>query len=243
MTMNISGITGGAGGAGGGTTPPTPPVATKMRVYEVAREVGVANKDLVQKIRALGIEVNNHMSVLDPEDVMRVRRALDKERQESLIEERIQPTVIRRRSKGGPPAPQPRPAADGAEAAARVVTRRPVVVEEPTEEPETAPPVEAAPPSVEAPPTLVEVPPPPVEAHAEVHAAAAERAVAEPPAPVIEAEVRHVVEPPPAPAAPAVPSGPRIIDLPLPRIQIEDRDALARAMRGREVVTRQDLQQ
>jgi translation initiation factor IF-2 len=215
-----------------------------MRVYEVAREVGVTNKDLVSKIRALGIEVNNHMSMLDPEDVMRVRRALDKERQESLIEERIQPTVIRRRSKGGPPAPKPRAPVEAAAAPApaKVVTRRPVVVEEPEIEEEAPPVVAAAPPVVEVPAPDVEVPPPVVVEPVAEPAPVPERLVAEP-APVVHAEAPEVVEAPPAPPAPAAPSGPRIIDLPLPRIQIEDRDAIARAMRGREVVTRQDLQQ
>src|SRR5215468_10186225 len=80
----------------------------KVRVYEVAKDVGLSNKDLVDKIRALGIEVKNHMSALDPDDVARVRRALEKERQENTVIERIQPTVIRRRNKGGAPdAPEP----------------------------------------------------------------------------------------------------------------------------------------
>ena len=33
-----------------------------MRVYEIAKEIGIPNKDLIAKIRALGLEVNNHMS-------------------------------------------------------------------------------------------------------------------------------------------------------------------------------------
>jgi translation initiation factor IF-2 len=247
MTMITSGVTsgaGGAGGAGGGTTPPTPPVPTKMRVYEVAREVGVANKDLVSKIRALGIEVNNHMSMLDAEDVTRVRRALDKERQESLIEERIQPTVIRRRSKGGPPAPKPRPVEAAPAEAVRPAVRRPVVIEEPEAEPETPPPVEAAPPPVEPEtPPRFEVAPAPVEVAPETPPPVAAHAAPEMAPPVVEEAPAPVAAAPPAPVAPAVPSGPRIIDLPLPRIQIEDRDALSRAVRGREVVTRQDLQQ
>src|SRR5262249_57942200 len=74
----------------------------KVRVYEMAKDVGLSNKDLVDKIRALGIEVKNHMSALDPDDVARVRRALDKERQENTVVERIQPTVIRRRNSQKP---------------------------------------------------------------------------------------------------------------------------------------------
>src|SRR5215470_17861643 len=72
--------------------------AQKVRVYEMAKDVGLSNKDLVDKIRGLGIEVKNHMSALEPDDVARVRRALEKERQEHTVVERIQPTVIRRRN-------------------------------------------------------------------------------------------------------------------------------------------------
>src|SRR5215470_16239971 len=84
--------------------------AQKVRVYEMAKDVGLSNKDLVDKIRGLGIEVKNHMSALEPDDVARVRRALDKERQENTVVERIQPTVIRRRNSGHGTAAVPEPA-------------------------------------------------------------------------------------------------------------------------------------
>src|SRR5262245_40786519 len=52
----------------------------KMRVYEIAKEVGIPNKDLIAKIRALGLEVNNHMSSLDADDVARIKRSLEKDK-------------------------------------------------------------------------------------------------------------------------------------------------------------------
>ena len=52
----------------------------EMRVYEIAREVGLPNKELIAKIRALGLEVNNHMSSLDADDVARIKRSLEKEK-------------------------------------------------------------------------------------------------------------------------------------------------------------------
>jgi len=89
----------------------------KVRVYEIAKDIGVSNKELVARIQALGIDVKNHMSSIDVEEVQRVRRALEKERQENLVEERLSPTVIRRRSKA--PAPRRRsPAPEAAEAPA-----------------------------------------------------------------------------------------------------------------------------
>ena len=51
-----------------------------MRVYEIAREVGIPNKDLLAKIRAMGLDVNNHMSSLDADDVAKIKRTLERER-------------------------------------------------------------------------------------------------------------------------------------------------------------------
>ena len=73
--------------------------AAKIRVYELAKEFGMAPKDMVAKIRTFGVEVGNHMSNLDGADADRVRRAIERERQESLVEERLRDTVIRRRSR------------------------------------------------------------------------------------------------------------------------------------------------
>src|SRR5262249_18255275 len=124
----------------------------KVRVYEVAKDVGLSNKDLVDKIRALGIEVKNHMSALDPDDVARVRRALEKERQENTVIERIQPTGIRRRNNGGPEADEARRAAAAPVRREAVVSRR---AAEPTFElPHRGP----KPPPVEPEPEVEEAP-------------------------------------------------------------------------------------
>src|SRR3954470_1056631 len=80
----------------------------KMRVYEIAKEVGIPNKDLIAKIRALGLEVNNHMSSLDADDVARIRRSLEKEKQ-TVAPPQTQRlatggAVLRRRSTGDRPS-------------------------------------------------------------------------------------------------------------------------------------------
>ncbi len=75
-----------------------------MRVYEIAKEVGIPNKDLIAKIRALGLEVNNHMSSLDADDVARIKRSLEKEKASVAAPQQTQRlssgTVLRRRSSG-----------------------------------------------------------------------------------------------------------------------------------------------
>ncbi len=178
----------------------------KVRVYEVAKDVGLTNKDLVDKIRALGIEVKNHMSALDPDDVARVRRALEKERQENTVVERIQPTVIRRRSKGGPEGAEPprpavaaRPERSGASRRSTVEDiplphrgpkRPPVEAEEDVRE-EVRPVVARE---------VVEAPPPPVTPPVETRAAEPAHVAVEPEEAVPAARsARPAAEPPPEP--------------------------------------------
>ena len=37
---------------------------SKVRVYEVARELGLDNRELVHRIASLGIQVRNHMRLV-----------------------------------------------------------------------------------------------------------------------------------------------------------------------------------
>ena len=142
----------------------------KVRVYELAKELGVPNKDLVTKIRALGIEAKNHMSNLEVDDVMRIKRALDKERQENLVEERITATVIRRRTKDGTAV---RPlAAPPATTPAAPERRRVVVPTGPSSPPPAAEHLTPRPPEVREPQRVPvrEAPAPEVPAMAHGHA-------------------------------------------------------------------------
>ena len=59
-----TGMSGGSNGPGG----------IKMPIYKLAEELGIPTKDLLTKIHALGIEAKNHMSRLEPEDVIRIKR-------------------------------------------------------------------------------------------------------------------------------------------------------------------------
>src|SRR6476646_7456857 len=91
-------------------TEPELPAGPRLRVYELAKDLNLQPKDLVAKIRAMGIDVANHMSHLEPPDVDRVRRAVERDRLENLEDVRLNDTVIRRRSKSaiaGTPVPPP----------------------------------------------------------------------------------------------------------------------------------------
>ncbi|HEX7453488.1 MAG TPA: translation initiation factor IF-2 [Polyangiaceae bacterium] len=184
-------------------------MSIKLRVYEVARDLGLDNKALVALLQAVGVpDVRNHMSAVPPEVVERVKRQLEKQKQPVAVAERIHPTVVKRRAVvREPSAPVP------------VATPAPVMRDEPQRAPqrsyeEPSRPVaapEPPPPVVHVREREVEPPPPPppappvVEApRAEVHAEAVAPAVP----PVARERER---EPEPAPVAPvaAAPESPR----------------------------------
>ncbi len=71
----------------------------KIRVYELARELNMTNKVLIDKMGQMGVSVKSHMSSLEDETVAQVKGALFGKPAEKVEETRIKPTVIRRRRK------------------------------------------------------------------------------------------------------------------------------------------------
>lgn len=41
---------------------------SKLRVYQLAKELGISSKELIEKLNDLSVVVNNHMSTLEEED-------------------------------------------------------------------------------------------------------------------------------------------------------------------------------
>jgi translation initiation factor IF-2 len=212
-----------------------PVAGPRMRVYELAKELGLSNKDLVARIQSLGIEAANHMSHLEAVDADRLRRSLTRERHESLVEERLTDTVIRRRSKGGAapsPAPavspaaaappQPAPAAPARPAPAPVVARAPQppppAPPEVTTRSTVAPSESAAPAAAPSePPPVVEARAPRIVEHIPTRAPAVVRPA--PPAPVAAVPPAPPSAAPPAPvtpvaAAPTTASTPTFVTAP-----------------------------
>ncbi|MGD8267028.1 MAG: translation initiation factor IF-2 [Desulfobacterales bacterium] len=71
----------------------------KIRVYELARDLNMTNKVLIDRMSQIGIAVKSHMSSLDEDTVAQVKGALFGKQAEQIEETRIKPTVIRRRRK------------------------------------------------------------------------------------------------------------------------------------------------
>jgi translation initiation factor IF-2 len=81
----------------------------KLRVYELAKELDMPNKDLVEKIDSLGIQIKGHMSSLDEEEVKLVRDMVTGRSQQLIVEKRVRRGVIRRRRKVVKTEPPPEP--------------------------------------------------------------------------------------------------------------------------------------
>jgi translation initiation factor IF-2 len=63
-------------------------VSKKLRVYEVAKDLGMSSEAVLQIVRRLGVEVKNHMSTLLPETVEKVQAEMAQER--SVVREEQQ---------------------------------------------------------------------------------------------------------------------------------------------------------
>ncbi len=187
-------------------------MSSKVRVYEVARDLGMDNKKLVALFQSVGVtEVRNHMSAVLPEQVERVKRHLEKQQSEKVVEERIRPTVVKRRAVSKrAPAEKSAPAAALAPepvAPAPVVRRRPAPAPQPP--PATPKPAHVAEPAAPPPPQPSPAPVPKAEAAPEPKPAPPSAQPAPAPEPKVEAvsaaPEAKPAEPAPVEAPPAAP--------------------------------------
>ena len=72
---------------------------SRVRIYELAKDLNMDSNEIVEKLRDAGFPVNNNLSSLDSDDLARARDCLSGATNEILEEKRIKPTVIRRRKK------------------------------------------------------------------------------------------------------------------------------------------------
>jgi len=108
---------------------------SRMKVFELAKKLKIEDEALLQKIRDVGLGIDDAAETLESEEVKILEEMIRKEKTDSVIEERIKPTVIRRRAREKPAeSPEQEPAPE-------VIEEKPVV----EAEPERQPRVEAGP--------------------------------------------------------------------------------------------------
>ena len=71
----------------------------KIRIYELARDLNMTNKVLLEKLRNMNIEAKSHMSSLDDDVTARIKTNLLGTPEKEIEETRIKSTIIRRRRK------------------------------------------------------------------------------------------------------------------------------------------------
>ncbi len=71
----------------------------KIRIYELARNLNMENKALLEKIDEMGVDVKGHMSSLEEETAAQIRANILGKKAETVEETRVKPTVIRRRKR------------------------------------------------------------------------------------------------------------------------------------------------
>ncbi|MGK3991875.1 translation initiation factor IF-2 [Sorangium sp. So ce1024] len=179
---------------------------SKVRVYEVAKQLNMDQKTLVALFQSMGIgDVRNHMSAVESDVVERVKRHLERQKSPEVVEERIRPTVVKRRAR---PGAEPEPAEAPVRAAPEPAPSRPA-----------APPASAAPPPERAaqeeaqarrpapPPSTAPAAAPPAPAPEPAAAASPREPAPAPapsaPAPEASAPVAAAPAAPPPSAAPA----------------------------------------
>src|SRR5512137_191207 len=138
---------------------------SKTRVYELAKEFGIENKEFIAKLKTLGIAVKSHSSTLEDSEVERVRREFASKGDKEVVEKRVKSTVIRRRAVRLPEA-APEVPAEKVEKVEKVEKEEKVATpekEEKVEKPEKPlepraeeAPEAAAPPAVEKTPVKAE---------------------------------------------------------------------------------------
>ena len=73
----------------------------RVRIYELAKEVGMSSKALASKLSDMGFDVKGPSSTVDEEAAVKIRASVSKGAETELVEKRISatqgPTVIRRR--------------------------------------------------------------------------------------------------------------------------------------------------
>src|SRR5579862_5059686 len=101
-------------------------LAKKIRVYELARELGLTNKEALDLSLALGIGVKSHSSSIEDAQADRVRRKADAEGLRRPVQPE-EPPVEKAPARGRPAASTDggQPAATSADTASRPATPRP----------------------------------------------------------------------------------------------------------------------
>ncbi len=80
----------------------------KLRVYELAKELGLDNKEIMARLREIDVPVKSHMSVVPDDSIEKIKKSMSEEKKDvaegGVEEKRVGSSVIRRRSRPAKPS-------------------------------------------------------------------------------------------------------------------------------------------
>lgn len=187
---------------------------SKTRVYELAKELGIENKELLARLEKLGIKNKKPTSSMEDGEVEKIKREFRTSEQPHEMEEtRVKSTIIRRRAVRTPAEEaqaaieEGKPAETPPEPVTVELEKKEEIARPEKIEPATKPPEK----EISAPADVVK----PVEVQPKKEPAVIEEKKSAPPRPVIEpgreAKPSAPSASPSAAAAPAAPAAPRIV--------------------------------
>ncbi|MGN1311141.1 MAG: translation initiation factor IF-2 [Clostridia bacterium] len=68
---------------------------SKMKVHELAKKIGISSKEAVERAKELGIDIKNHLSILEENDVKKLEESFEKQKKDSSGKNSA-PVIIRR---------------------------------------------------------------------------------------------------------------------------------------------------
>jgi len=100
----------------------------KVRVYELAKDLNMTNRALLNKMKELKIEVKSHMSSLEDGDISVIKKSLFGKKKKNGV--KIKPSVIRRRKQKVEEIAEPASEPDSKKGIAEEIPAEEVIVKE-----------------------------------------------------------------------------------------------------------------
>ena len=67
----------------------------KIKIHEIAKKIGVSSKDVIEKAQELGIDVKNHLSIIEEDDAKKIEQSFDSDKKD-ITSKNSTPVIIRR---------------------------------------------------------------------------------------------------------------------------------------------------
>ena len=71
----------------------------KIKVYELAKEMGITNAELIKRLSDMGVEAKSHLSVIGDEVVEKIKKGVSKVVEKKPVVEKNQMHINRRNVK------------------------------------------------------------------------------------------------------------------------------------------------